>query len=153
MRGCFGILAISFGMIGLSYVKVIWDYGFLPPRSDTVSATIPRFLAAVLPFIAPLIYLMPMISGGLYGMAWWATRKTTPSARAWALAASYAELALGIPPLSVSTYMVLSHSHGQWRVIVIGLAPLIILSPGIAGVIAFAGKERAVADVIASPQP
>ena len=153
MRGCFGILAISFGMIGLSYVKVIWDDGFLPPRSDTVTATLPRYLADVIPFIARLIYLMPMISAGLYGMAWWATRKTRPSARAWALTASYAELALAIPPLSVSTYIVLSHSHGQWRVIAIGLAPLIILSPGIAGVIAFAAKEPAVADAIASPQP
>ena len=113
MGDCFGILAFAFGMIGLSYVKMIWDNGFLPPRSDTVSATMPRFLAGAIPFFAPLIYLMPMISAGLYGMAWWATRKTRPSARAWALTASYAELALAIPPLSVSTYIVLSHSHGQ----------------------------------------
>lgn len=93
MRSIFGYAAIIFGAVFVTLLPVIVG-------SPLPHAT-PRFhadtIGLLLIAMRELILVMPPVVAIVNGMAWWSLRKSAPSARWWAIAASVSLLVLSAP--------------------------------------------------------
>ena len=102
LSGCFGFFAISFLLAAITTV---------PLASRIAGAPLPLRPHAVSPqgewvllSLSKFIFILPLILGYLYAMAWWTTRKGKTSARAWALGASLLITLQGVPMLAFALY-------------------------------------------------
>jgi len=102
LSGCFGFFSISFLLAAVTTVP-------LASRMTSVPVTLRSRLVPLsgdmaLLTLSKFIFILPLILGYLYAMAWWTTRKGKASARAWALGASLLITLQGIPLLCFALY-------------------------------------------------
>jgi Zn-dependent protease len=101
---CFGNVALVFILVSVSTIPHVFqarqaqDFQLTPQEW-----TLPRELLMVLTdTLARLIFLLPLVLGVLYGMAWWTVKNGKPSGRKWAIAASVAMILQGIPQIVIT---------------------------------------------------
>ena len=114
MRSSFGYAAIIFGAVFVTLVPVIVGSPLPHATSRFHAYTFGLLLIAM----RELILVMPPVVAIVNGMAWWALRKSTPSARRWAIAASISILVLSAPFF---------------------VADVVIMQYGVVGIIGFTG--------------
>ena len=101
---CFGNIALVFILVSVSTLPHVFSTSHaeefrLTPQQWTLQRELLRVLAETL---ARLIFLLPLILGVLYGMAWWTVRSGKPSGRKWTIAASVAMILQGIPQIVIT---------------------------------------------------
>jgi Peptidase family M50 len=90
-----------------------------------------RLSESVLLTACALLFAMPPVAGLLYGMAWWKLRRGRPSGRGWAIAASVAILAQGLPYYLVTFILLVYAESGAWRdFAVLDLATILLAALG-----------------------
>lgn len=102
LSGCFGFFSISFLLAAVTTVPLASRMTSVPPPLRSRLVSLPGDMALLA--LSKFIFILPLVLGYLYAMAWWTTRKGKASARAWALGASLLITLQGIPLLGFALY-------------------------------------------------
>jgi hypothetical protein len=146
VRSCFAYLAAiylfaSFGTIPtmISVHSDAAQYG----RQDVALSGVNLFLMG----LSYLIFLIPIPLTAIFGAAWWTLKRGMPSARRWALAASFTMILSALPllPVCYSMWKWEKGGIGGMGVIAFGLMAA-SLGCGVAGLCAYWRKQDLAAD-------
>lgn len=138
LRGCFANVALVFFAVSVPILPALFRTSL--PHARARFFTEPpalRSLGVLLIALQYLILLMPPLVAIVNSVAWWKLKHAERGARGWALAASISLLLLSAP-LVAADFVLLTHptvpKRGGSGVIILSL---ILLSIGLAGLVAF----------------
>jgi hypothetical protein len=137
MRGCFANAALVFFAVSIPIVPALFRTSL--PHARARFFTEPPWmqgLGILLIVLQYLILLMPPIVAVVNAVAWWKLKNAERGARGWALAASISFLLLSAP-LFAADFVLFSHAQARRGGTGVVILSLILLSVGIAGLIAF----------------
>jgi hypothetical protein len=149
LSGCFGFFSISFLLAAITTVPLASRIAGspLPLRPH---ASPPEQWALL--SLSKFIFILPLILGYLFAMAWWTTRKGKSSARAWALAASVLIALQSIPLLAFALYTVRIFPSERLPGSMV-ILNVLMTALGILGIVAFAGRDSAAAPAVPNKPP
>jgi hypothetical protein len=150
LSGCFGFFALSFLLAAITTVPLA---SRIPGSSLALRAhgASPHEQWAMLS-LSKFLFILPLILGYLFAMAWWTTRKGKASARAWALAASLLIALQSIPLLVFALYTMRAFPVERLpQGIVILNALMTVL--GILGIVAFARRDSTAVPAVPEKPP
>lgn len=137
LRKCFAYSALVFAFVSLAMLPVLVNAPF--PRATTRFHADP--VGILLLVMRELILMLPPVLTLVNGMAWWAVRNSRPSARRWAMAASYFLLAFSLP-FFVAVIVILQYALvGTIGTVGVFLSFLIYSGLGITGLAFFSRCE------------
>ncbi len=150
LSGCFGFFSISFLLAAITTVPLASRIAGspFPLRPHAVS---PSAQSGLL-WLSKCIFVLPLIQGYLFAMAWWTTRRGKASARAWALAASLLVTLQGIPLLVFALYTARVFPLERLPESIVILDAL-MTALGILGIVAFAQRDSTAVPTAPIRQP
>jgi len=144
--GCFGFLAVTYGVVALSTVPTIFRfsdfYGF--PLIDSSLNYPESALSIILLLLAKFVLAMPLVLAFLFGMAWWKTKQWKNTSKGWAIAASIGLILQSVPLLAPIVFIWTENTRGsgihEFETTML-LFSGISVALGIAGLIAFTRSD------------
>lgn len=128
---CFGAAALVFSWFFLTaawnFLVFVWRFVHAYPGK-------PLALTGWQEMVITGSILVPLALAVVYGMSWWTAQKNKPKARAWAIGASLANIAIGIFPFLLSFWIptpsrfYIAFAGPGLLIIVVGIAGLIVFS-------------------------
>ncbi len=150
VSGCFGFFSIAFLLAAVSTVPLAFRNAVSPLQlhPDALSP----FAQSALVSLSKCIFVLPLILGYLFALAWWTTRRGKASARAWALAASLLITLQGIPLLAFALYTARAFPLERLPQSIV-ILDLLMTALGVLGIVAFAHRDSAAVPTAPLRQP
>jgi hypothetical protein len=145
LRKCFAYTAFVFAFVSIAMLPALTRAPF--PHATSHFHAEP--LGILLIVMREMILFLPPVLAVVNGIAWWAVKNTRPSARRWAMTASYLFLAFSVPffvaDVVILQYALVSTAGG----IGVFLSSLIFSGIGITGLAFFSRCEALGASAVA----
>ena len=137
LRKCFAYTAFVFALVFIVTGPVLVQAPFPHPTSHFHAEPVGILLIVM----REMILMLPPALALVNGMAWWAVRNSQPSARRWAMAASYLFLVFSVP-FFVADIVILQYAMvGTIGTVGVFLSSLFFSGIGITGLAYFSRCE------------
>lgn len=153
LRGIFGYLALAYG---LAAIRLTPELFFSPLRHSTGTFYREnlklRALGVLLIVVQRLLYAIPLVLTGVFGVAWWKLKFAKSKARPWSIAASIS-LLLSALPLLPATWFMWQGGLSSNIAVICTLLIVVSLAGGIAGLFVFSKSHAATEFEANAPAP